>query len=106
MSSESLYDKYGGFGGISGVVHDFYKRIQRSASLKKYFANTDMDKLIDHQIKFLCKVLGGPDNYDGRTLDRAHVKMKIDDAAFNEVGGHLKDALEAAGVEAQDVQTI
>lgn len=106
MSSESLYDKYGGFAGISSVVHDFYKRIQGSASLKKFFANTDMDKLIDHQIKFLCKVLGGPDNYDGRGLDRAHKMMKIDDSAFNEVGGHLKGALEAAGVEDKDVQTI
>ncbi|HYX32438.1 MAG TPA: ATP-binding protein [Oligoflexus sp.] len=106
MANDSLYDKYGGFVGISGVVHDFYKRIQKSESLQSFFAHTDMDKLIDHQIKFLCKVLGGPDNYEGRTLDRAHRLLKIHNQAFDEVGGHLKDALIGAGVEAQDVATI
>jgi hemoglobin len=104
--AQTLYDKYGGFPAISGIVTDFYDRLLKSKSLESYFAHVDMERLMDHQTKFLCMVLGGPNNYTGRALDAAHQRLNITPEAFGEVAGHLKVALEKAGVHSDDVSTI
>lgn len=104
--AQTLFDKYGGFAVVSAVVHDFYDRILASDSLRPYFATVDVAHLIDHQVKFLCKVLGGPDKYSGRALRAAHAGLAITPGAFGEVAGHLKASLEGAGVQAADVTAI
>ncbi len=104
--SQSLYDKYGGLSGISTVVHNFYDKISESDSLSPYFNGVDMARLISHQTNFLCKVLGGPDNYKGATLAVAHKRLHITEMAFQEVATLLKESLEEAGVEPSDVSAI
>ena len=74
---ETLYDKYGGFSAIATIVHDFYDRVVASDVLAGYFEDVDMERLISHQTQFLCKVLGGPDNYTGRSLKAAHRNLNI-----------------------------
>lgn len=106
MSNPSLYDKYGGFSTISALVQLFYHKIGNTPALDHYFENTDMAKLIDHQTKFLCMVLGGPNNYEGRQLAHAHKHLNISNEHFELVGSILKEALEEKGVEAADVETI
>ncbi|MBX2799347.1 MAG: group 1 truncated hemoglobin [Myxococcales bacterium] len=102
----SLYDKYGGFAGISGVVHLFYAKIKQSDSLAHYFATVDMARLIDHQTQFLCGVLGGPKAYTGRGLAAAHKSLNVTPEAFAEVAAHLEAALRESGVEQGDIDTI
>ena len=104
--AQSLYDKYGGFPTISAVVQLFYDKIDQTPALARYFEHVKMPALIGHQTKFLCKVLGGPDNYEGRDLERAHKHLDIDGEAFGIVAGLLKESLDESGVEAQDVATI
>ncbi|MFN3198879.1 MAG: group I truncated hemoglobin [Bradymonadia bacterium] len=104
--SQSLYEKYGGFATISAVVHDFYDKILASDTLKPWFEGVEMSRLIDHQTKFLCSVLGGPEQYTGRQLAAAHRRLSITPEAFDEVAELLVEALEDAGVEDADIQTI
>ncbi len=104
--TQSLYDKYGGFATISAVVRRFYDKILASQALRPYFDGVDMARLIDHQVKFLCKVLGGPDNYTGRMLKAAHAHLNITEAAFGDVATLLKQTLEESGVEPRDVDTV
>lgn len=104
--ADTLYDKYGGFPTVSALVVRFYDRVVASPSLAPYFAQADMPQLIDHQTQFLCMVLGGPNNYQGRGLRTAHARMNITEGAFAEVAGHLKDTLEEGGVAAEDVAAI
>lgn len=101
-----LYDKYGGFAAISQIVHTFYDKVLASPTLDPYFARVDMPALIEHQTRFLCKVLGGPDNYAGRAMRAAHQRHAITPEAFAEVAGLLKESLEEAHVEPRDVETI
>ncbi len=103
---QSLYDKYGGFPTVSAIVHDFYEQVLESDNLKHFFKDTQMEALIEHQTSFFCKILGGPDNYKGRSLKGAHRGTGIDHAAFDEVAAILIDCLEDAGVEAEDIRTI
>jgi hemoglobin len=101
-----LFDKYGGFSTISAVVHKFYEKIGNTPKLDHYFSNADMAALIDHQTKFLSMVLGGPNQYTGRTLGAAHSFLKIKGEDFDLVGEILQETLEESGVEAADVGLI
>jgi hemoglobin len=102
----SLYDKYGGFATVSQIVHSFYDHVMESALLSPYFAGVDMARVIGHQITFMCKVLGGPDNYKGASLVAIHARLGITSAAFDEVATILQETLEDAGVSDEDVALI
>ncbi len=102
----SLYEKLGGITNIQAVVIDFYRRISASQSLAPYFQGINMERLINHQTKFMCQMLGGPTEYTGRDLARAHAHLSVTPQAFAEVAAHLESALKAAGVSAEDVATI
>jgi hemoglobin len=101
-----LYDKYGGFVALSPIVHAFYDKVLASPSLDRYFADVEMPALIEHQIKFLVKVFGGPDNQTEGAMREAHAPHEITPEAFAEVAGLLKEALEEARIEAADIATI
>lgn len=102
----TLYEKYGGFSTIHQIVRNFYQDILAEESLRGYFKNVSMDFLINHQTDFLSQLLGGPIQYQGRTLREAHQHLHITRIDFDLVGRLLQENLEDAGVEAVDVATI
>jgi hemoglobin len=65
-----------------------------------------MERIIDHQTKFIAHVLGGPAEYSGRELAVAHSSLKITGSAFDEVAEILQETLEDAGMEAEDVNKV
>jgi len=103
---ESLYDKYGGFETVSKVVHGFYDKVLASDSLKPYFEGMDTQRLIDHQTKFFCDIMGGPVAFEGRTLAQIHANMSVTESAFSEVAELLEETFEDFGVEADDIGTL
>ena len=102
----SLFDKYGGFGTVSKIVREFYRQILQSPTLKPYFHGANMERIIDHQTKFIAHVLGGPAEYTGRELGAAHARLKITGEAFAEVAAILQETLEDAGMEPADVAAV
>lgn len=106
MSSQSLYDKYGGFATINSIVIKFYDNLLANDQVAHFFENIALENLIDHQTKFLCQVLGGPADYSGRELKTAHLPLKITDADFGVVATVLHQTLDEAGVESADLETI
>lgn len=102
----TLFEKYGGFGAVNGIVRNFYRDVLAAPSLNTYFHEIDMETLIDHQTKFLSHVMGGPANYEGRTLKQAHKQLSITTQSFNEVAEILEEALEDAGIEKQDIEAV
>lgn len=106
MTDQTIYEKYGGFATVSALVHDFYERVLDSDTLARYFATTNMKRLIKHQVDFFCHVLGGPNNYTGRDIAAAHARAGITEDAFDEVAELLRETLEDAGVEADDVAAV
>jgi hemoglobin len=94
----SDYEVIGGGPAVSAVVNDFYERVLGDPQLAPYFKGVDMSRLKRHQVLLVTKVLGGPDNYNGRPLDEAHAGLGIDSDDFNAVVGHLAGAMKDAGV--------
>jgi len=104
--SDTLFSKYGGFETFSTIVSNFYKKVLDSEQIEHYFRDIDINRLISHQTNFLAKALGGPDKYEGKDLALAHAKMNISTEDFDEVVELLEEALEEAGVAAEDIVTI
>ena len=102
----SLFEKYGGFATISKVVNELYDALEVNEITAPYFENSDIRALMDHQVKFLSQVLGGPQQYTGKAMSAAHTGMKISEQAFLEVASTVKDVLEDNGVEDDDVAII
>ena len=104
--SDTLYQKYGGFGVISRVVIDFYDRLLDSETVGDYFDNVDMKRLIDHQTKFIAYLLGGPADYTGERLQQLHSHLKINGTDFDEMKEILDGTLSDHGFEDTDRQAI
>lgn len=104
--ANSLYDRLGGFGAISSVVIRFYELILADESLEKYFYGVNMERLMDHQTRFLCGVMGGPHSYNGQDIKKAHAHLKISNEAFESVASHLVKALKDHDIGESDIQVI
>ena len=104
--AESLYEKVGGEEAISKVVDYFYSElVLKDATVNEFFKNTDMEKQKSHQSKFISFALGGPKQYTGKSMAKAHEGMNLQPEHFNAIATHLHDALAHFGVEEADIDT-
>lgn len=101
-----MFERYGGFAFISRVVLAFYDRVLDSARLAPFFAEVDMQRLVEHQAKFISSVMGGPESYTDAKLRDAHAHLAIDKAAFDEMIDLLRLTLEDFQISPDDVRTI
>lgn len=104
--AKTIFEKYGGFSAVSKIVMRFYDKALDSDILADYFEDVDMDRLIDHQTKFVAALMGGPASYTDDMLRQLHAHLDIDDAAFDEMAAIFKATLEEAGLEAEDVADV
>ncbi|PZE19631.1 group I truncated hemoglobin [Paenibacillus xerothermodurans] len=103
----SLYEKFGGEETIAKVVDHFYDRILADDTVNHFFENTDMEKQRRHQTKFISFALGGPNQYTGGTMAKAHAGMNLQPEHFSAIVEHLHGALAHFGVEEPDIaQTL
>ena len=105
-AQQSMFERYGGFATVSKVVGDFYTRVQDSDIVSPYFAGSDMRTLIDHQTKFIASLMDGPASYSDEHLERVHARLKIDNAAFEEIVILLSETLEDSGIAKEDVEYV
>lgn len=94
----SDYEAVGGGPAVKVVVDDFYQRVLADPELTHYFDGIDMIRLKRHQALLVGQVLGGPAEYDGRSLQEAHHGLGVTKPHFDRVVGHLAGALKDAGV--------
>jgi hemoglobin len=103
----NLFQKYGGTATVSRIVADFYREILTRSHLKSYFDGVPLQKLIQHQVRFMSQVMGQvPGAYNGRAMDEAHQRLNISDAHFAEVAQILENVLRKAGMEPADLLKI
>jgi hemoglobin len=102
----TMFERYGGFAQVRRIVSSFYDKVLASPSLERYFADTDMRSLIDHQSQFIAQLMGGPVHYTSEALERAHAKLGIDKQAYDEVTSLLLETLEDFGIETDDLGDI
>lgn len=103
---KSIFDKIGGKAALTAVVDQFYTRVLADKKLAPLFAKTDMKKQRAHQVAFLAMALGGPNEYSGQGMRKAHEGRGITGEHFGLVAGHLQATLEWAKVGATEITQI
>ena len=106
MIETTLYEKLGGEESIFKVVDYFYKLVLADDTVNHFFLNTDMDQQRKHQSKFFSFALGGPNQYSGKSMAKAHEGMNIQPKHFQAIATHLQDALAHFGVSQQDIDQV
>jgi hemoglobin len=98
-NAATLFERLGGSASIDVAVDRFYERVLDDVELAPFFAGVPMGRQRAHQKAFLTMALGGPDSYQGRSLEEAHADLAIDDHHVDLVAGHLAEVLLGLGVE-------
>jgi hemoglobin len=103
---ETLYEKVGGEEAISKVVDYFYNElVLKDDTVNHFFQQTDMEKQREHQAKFISFALGGPNQYTGKSMAKAHGGMNLKPEHFQAIVNHLHDALAHYGVPEAEIDT-
>ncbi len=106
----SLYDKLGGESAIDAVVSILYRKIIEDDELNGFFDGICVHYQQYKQKVFLSMVLGGPIQFSGKDLRKAHQRLVEDqglsDAHFDGVLGHLRAALEEVDVSDDDIDQV
>jgi hemoglobin len=104
--SPSLFEQLGGEPAIAAVVDLFYDKVLGDPTLQPYFAGVDVDRLKQHQRRFIGQALGATRPYSGRSMRKAHEDLAITHAAFARVVEHLAAALAEAGVDEASIGAV
>ena len=103
---DTMFERYGGLPFVTRFVLNLYDRVLASDRLAPYFAHADMQRLVEHQAKFVSSVMGGPPSYTPSMLRDAHAPFAIDDAAFDELLGLFRTTLQDAAIAGADLETM
>ncbi|WP_057914168.1 group I truncated hemoglobin [Peribacillus muralis] len=100
----TLYEKVGGAEAIASVVDYFYSElVLKDDTINHFFKETDMEKQKRHQSKFISFALGGPNQYSGKSMEKAHEGLDLQPAHFDAIVQHLHDSLAHFGVKETDI---
>jgi len=109
MSEESLYERLGGYDGISSFANDLLPRLQGDSQLGRFWNDRGDDGIEREKqllIDYLCSNAGGPVYYTGRDMKLSHQGMKISESdwsVFFEHAGATMEALQVPQQECDDV---
>lgn len=101
MSEKTLYERLGGYDGITGFVDDLLPRLQSDSQLGRFWQNRGDDGIKREKqllIDFLCSNSGGPIYYTGREMKQTHVGMEISESDWSVFLGHAGDTMAALNV--------
>ena len=102
----SLYDDLGGEAVITAAVNLFYEKNLADDRIRHFFDGVDMDQQKSMQQKFLTFAFGGPSNYNGAGMRKAHqriVGLGLNDSHFDAVMENLGATLQELGIPAEKI---
>ena len=108
----TLYEQLGGAAALDRAVDLFYRRMLRDDRVAPFFEGVDMERQAAKQTAFLAMVLGGPNNYTGRDMRKAHAHLLARglsdlhvDVVIEHLGAVLKE-LEATDAQIAEVAAL
>ncbi|MEV0204344.1 group 1 truncated hemoglobin [Streptomyces sp. NPDC050788] len=105
-ATPTLFEQLGGEEAVGAVVDLFYDKVLSDPDLQPYFTGVDLDRLKQHQRRFIGQALGATRPYSGRSMRKAHEHLAVTEDAFGRVVTHLAGALAEAGVDEETIGTI
>lgn len=105
----TLFDKIGGEEAVNAAVDIFYRKVLTDDSISHFFETVDMEAQHAKQKAFLTMAFGGPNNYSGDDMRKAHaplVAKGLNEDHFNAVATHLQATLEELNVAAELIAEV
>ncbi len=109
MIQKSLYERLGGYDGITGFANDLLPRLQADSQLGRFWQNRGDDGIAREKqllIDYLCASAGGPMYYTGRDMKTSHKGMKISESDWSIFLQHARATMEALQVPSQECDEI
>jgi hemoglobin len=109
MTEKTLYERLGGYDGITGFVENLLPRLKADALLGRFWANRGDDGVNREKqllIDFFCSSSGGTVYYTGRDMKVSHKGMNISEkdwSVFFEHAGATMAELSIPQQECEDV---
>lgn len=109
MNEKSLYERLGGYDGITAFTNNLLPRLQADPQLGRFWQNRGDDGIERERqllIDYLCSSAGGPVYYTGRDMKTSHKGMQISEndwSIFLEHAGSTMQALQVPEKECNDV---
>ncbi len=99
---DPLFAALGGKAGLVGLMDDFVPRLAADPKIGSFFKRTDLNDFKKQLVDQFCVVAGGPCDYEGATMKKAHADEHITKADFNRLVEILQDAMDARGIAYAD----
>lgn len=109
MDQKTLYERLGGYDGITAFTNDLLPRLQADAQLGRFWQNRGDDGIArEHQllIDYLCNSAGGPVYYTGRNMLTTHKGMQISESDWDLFMQHAGASLQALKIPPQECREI
>ena len=109
MNQKSLYERLGGYDGITAFANDLLSRLQADSQLGRFWQNRGDDGIAREKqllIDYLCASAGGPMYYTGRDMKTSHRGMKISERDWSIFLKHAGATMQALQVPKQECDEI
>ncbi|MGH1536520.1 MAG: group I truncated hemoglobin [Gammaproteobacteria bacterium] len=109
MSNKTLYERLGGYEGITTFVENLLPRLEADQQLGRFWQHRGDDGVAREKqllIDYLCSSAGGPMYYTGRDMKTSHVGMKISEDDWSIFMNHAGETMKALNVPQQECDEI
>ncbi len=104
VGGATLYQRLGGYDSIAEGVDDFLARMGEDEQLRRFLeplSDSDLRRLRQHTVNFLCEKTGGPCFYTGHDMAEAHRGAGISAADWEHAAELMATTLDARGVQGE-----
>lgn len=105
----SMLERFGGQAGVIALVEEFYSRVEPDSEIRPVYPE-DLEPGKRKLGLFLAQWLGGPPAYTQLyghpRLRRRHFPFVIDDRAAGRWLKHMREAMAARGIAADDIDAV
>ena len=105
MNQNSLYERLGGYDGITAFANDLLPRLQADPQLGRFWQHRGDDGIAREKqllIDYLCSSAGGPVYYTGRDMKLSHKGMKIGESDWSIFLEHAGATMKALQIPKQE----
>jgi len=109
MSDKPLYERLGGYDGITAFANNLLPRLQSDSQLGRFWQNRGDDGIAREKqllIDYLCCSAGGPIYYTGRDMKLSHKGMKISESDWSRFLEHAGMTMKALQVPQRECDEI
>jgi hemoglobin len=94
----TLYEAAGGEAKVRAVLTSLYDQLFDDPIVGFLFQGKDKAHIVEQQVAFTCRFLGGPQRYEGKSLPEAHASLPLLPGHFDRRHHLLAQALERQDV--------